>query len=57
MASMMANPRQGHLDQVYRMFAFLKTRHNGAMDFDPTVPDINHQLFMKEDWSATVYGD
>ena len=56
MASMMASPREGHLNQLFRMFAFLKTRHNGAMVFDPTVPDINDTLFPREEWSATAYG-
>ena len=55
MASMMASPREGHLNQLYRMFAFLKARHNGAMVFDPTVPDINDTLFQREEWSATAY--
>ncbi len=56
MASMMAMPRQGHLEQLYHMFAFLNTKHNGCMVFDPTVPDIDESLFVKEDWSATPYG-
>ena len=57
MASMMANPRKGHLEQLYRMFAFLKMKHNSAMVFDPTEPDIDHQQFQAEDWSSTVYGN
>jgi hypothetical protein len=57
MASMMALPRQGHLQQLYHMFSFLKTKHNGVMVFDPTVPDINQSSFPKEDWSAAAYGE
>ena len=56
MASMMAMPRQGHLEQLYHMFAYLKLKHNSSMVFDPTEPDIDDAQFIREDWSATVYG-
>ncbi len=56
MASMMALPREGHLKTLYNMFGFLKSKHNGVMVFDPTVPDIDESQFPNEDWSATTYG-
>ena len=56
LVSTMALPREGHICAVYQMFAFLKTRHNGVMVFDPTEPDIDETKFKKEDWSATPYG-
>ena len=56
MASMMANPRVGHLNAVLHTFAFLKNKHNGVMVFDPSEPDIDESQFRKEDWSATAYG-
>ena len=55
MASMMALPREGHLDQLFHMFAFLKGNHNGVMVFDPTEPTIDELLFPDHDWSATPY--
>ena len=57
LASQMALPRKGHLDAVYQMFAFLKTKHNSQMVFHPTVPEINESGFIKQDWSASAYGD
>ena len=57
MASMMALPREGHLRVLFHMFAFLKTKHNGVMVFDPTEPDIDEDQFRLEDWSATSYGE
>ena len=57
LASMMALPRRGHLDQVFHMFAFLKAKHNGCMVFDPTDPDIDASQFVREDWSAAAYGE
>jgi hypothetical protein len=31
----MAMPREGHMMQVFRCFAYLKARHNGCIVFDP----------------------
>ena len=38
MASMMALPREGHLNFVFQMFSFLKINHNGVVAFDSTEP-------------------
>jgi hypothetical protein len=56
MASMMALPREGHLNTLFHMFSFLKTKHNAVMVFDPTVPEIDESQFPIQDWSATSYG-
>ena len=56
MASCMALPRTGHLDQLYHMFAYLKNKHNSEMVFDPSEPEINDNLFPAESWGDTVYG-
>ena len=55
MASMMAMPRIGHLNQLFHIFAYLKQRHNSEMVFDPTLPDIDEDLFPREDWRHTPY--
>ena len=55
LASMMALPREGLLDAVFHMFAFLKRKHNGVIVFDPTEPEIDINTFPREDWSATPY--
>ena len=57
LASMMASPREGHLEQLYHMFAFLKIKHNSSMVFDPSEPDIDESQFTREDWSASAYGE
>jgi hypothetical protein len=57
MASMMAMPRQGHLEQLFHMFAYLKLKHNSSMVFDPTEPDIDESQFPRENWSSSVYGE
>ena len=57
MASMMALPRIGHLQQLFHIFAYLKQRHNAEMVFDPSTPDIDMNMFPKQDWSYTPYGN
>ena len=53
----MALLRDGNIDSVFHMFAFLKRKHNGVMVFDPTEPEIDINKFPREDWSATPYGE
>ena len=55
MASFMAMPREGHLDQLYHMFGYLKSKHNAEMVFDPTVPDIDKSQFPRQEWGHTPY--
>ena len=45
MASMMDLPREGHLNVVFQMFLFLKSKHNGVTVFDPTDPEIYQTQF------------
>jgi hypothetical protein len=49
MALMMVMPRDGHLQQLFHMFAYLKLKHNSCMVFDPTEPDIDESKFVCED--------
>ena len=56
MSSQMAMPREGHLNQLFHMFGYLKVHHNSKMVFDPSEPEIDRSIFEKQDWSATVYG-
>jgi hypothetical protein len=45
LSSHLALPRQGHLEQVYRIFAYLKKYHNTEMVFDPSEPVIDKSEF------------
>lgn len=56
MSSQLALPREGHLDKVLVIFAYLKWKHNARMVFDPTYPTINHEDFVNHDWT-THYGN
>ncbi len=57
MASCMAMPRSGHLQQLFHMFVFLKKKHNAEMVFDLSEPDIDELQFPREVWTNTVCGD
>ena len=57
MSSHLALPREGHLEAVFHIFAYLKKNHNSEMVFDPSEPDTNMSDFPREDWSLSIYGD
>ena len=49
-------PREGHLAQVFHIFAYLKKHHNSSLVFDPSYPYVNIGTFPKHDWE-NFYGD
>jgi hypothetical protein len=55
LASHLALPREGHLDAVYHIFAYLKSKANSRMVFDPSYPTIDMSSFKKCDW-RNFYG-
>ena len=56
LSSHLALPRQGHLEQLYHIFAYLKRNHNSEMIFDPSNPVVDESLFARRDWTATEFG-
>ena len=50
MASCMAMPREGHLESVLHVFAFLRQNKNSRMAFDPTYPFIDMNDFQEYKW-------
>ena len=55
MASQMAMPREGQLEAVLHVFAFICQKYNSRMAFDPTYPDINMSNFKEYKWKD-LYG-
>ena len=41
LASQMAMPREGHMDAVFHVSAYLKAIHNSRIVFDSTHPSID----------------
>jgi len=56
MSSWLAQPREGHLEQVFHIFAYLKKYHNAEMVFDPTEPVIADSEFVPHDWASSKFG-
>ena len=46
----LAMPRVGHIDQVYRVFGYLKLYPKRKIAFDPQHPEISERAFCKFDW-------
>ena len=55
MSSHLALPREGHLQQLFHIFAYLKKNHNTEMVFDPSEPDIDLDEFKRENWDSSEY--
>ena len=56
MSSYVAMPREGHLQQVYHIFSYIKSHHNARLVLDPSYPDINTDDFVKRNWKE-FYGE
>jgi hypothetical protein len=42
-------PREGHLEYVFHVFAYLGLHHNARVVFDPTYPAVDMGTFIKTD--------
>jgi hypothetical protein len=56
MSSHLALPREGHLAQLFHMFAYLKKYHNTEMVFDPSDPVVDPDQFERKDWTSSEFG-
>ena len=50
LSSHVAMPREGHLQQVYHIFSYLKSHHNARIILDPSYPEIHEDQFVKKEW-------
>ena len=48
--------REGHLETIFHLYAYLKQKHNSQLALDPTYPQVDMRLFNKADWTD-FYGD
>ena len=56
LASHMALPREGHLEALFHMFAYLKKSHNARLVLALSSPDIDMSTFQQQDWKS-FYGE
>jgi hypothetical protein len=52
MAQYLAQPRLGHLDQLYHIFAYIKAHLRSRIVLDPTLPYVDNTRFYPVDWRA-----
>ncbi len=52
----LAQPREGHLEAVFRIFAYLDSHSRSKMVFDDTIPQWDESRFTKCDW-GDLYKD
>ena len=55
MSSHLALPRKGHMEQVMKIFGYLRKYHNAELMFDPSDPTINEQDFERRDWASSEF--
>jgi hypothetical protein len=51
LSSFLSSPREGHLEQVLHIFAYLKRYDRSTMVFDDTLPNIDLSSFPIADWT------
>ena len=51
LSSYNASPRQGHLEAVYHIFAYLKSHANSAIALDPKIPYVDETRFKPVSWA------
>jgi hypothetical protein len=56
MSSHLVLPREGHLEQVLQIFAYLKKYHNAELVYDPSDPVIDDTEFEVKDWTSSEFG-
>lgn len=52
MSRYLASAREGHLDQVFHIFAYLKAHDRSTLVFDDTYPTFGDKRFRDCDWGA-----
>ncbi len=52
LAQYLAQPRVGHLDQVFHIFAYLKAHSRSRIVLDPDKPSVDETQFTVADWSS-----
>ena len=56
LSSFLVQPRHGHLEQVFHIFAYLKSHGRSKMVFDDSTILLDESRFVKQDWT-TFYRD
>ena len=55
MFSHMALSREGHLEQVLSIFAYLDRNHNTEMVLEPSDPQVDMNEFIIREWTTSKF--
>ena len=55
LSSHLEMPREGHMQDLLHVFAYLKKHMNTEMVFDTSEPEIDMNSFQRQDWSYSIY--
>ena len=56
LSSYLVNPREGHLEQAFHIFAYLRKHLRSSMIFDDTLPNLDSFEFKRCDWHEQYPG-
>ena len=56
LSSHLALPREGHMQQVFQTFTYLKKYHNSELVYDPSDLVVDMLQFQRRDWTASEFG-
>ena len=56
MSSHLALPREGHLEHILHIFAYLMKYHNTELVYDPSDPVVDENDFERRDWASSEFG-
>ena len=56
MSSHLPLTREGHLEQVLHIFAYLKKYHTSELVYDPSEPVVDENDFERRDWASSEFG-
>ena len=55
LSSFRAEPRQGHLDRIKRVYGYVSKMKDGAIRYRTGMPDVSDLKFAEQDWSQSAY--
>ena len=56
LSSHLALLHEGHLEQVFQIFGYLKKYHNTKLVYDPSDPEIDPTEFERRNWTSSKFG-
>ena len=56
MSSHMALPKEGNIEQLIKVFTYIKTHQNAEICFEPSDPVVEESRFYRKDRTSSEFG-